>query len=443
MNKDPKQDTVDLEYLVENVNFTIPPYQRPYKWTRNNVVQLLEDIFEYVVIRKKNYRVGSIILLDKNSEMNIIDGQQRLTTISLLLKLLDNKFDTLLLKKEYKHKISKNNIVNNYNIIDSWLNTKFKSDEKTNFKNQILKKCEFILVIVYNQDEAFQLFDSQNARGKELEPYDLLKAFHLREMQLDTEDNRIKCVESWEESIDKNELKPVMANHLFKIRKWSKNELKYDFTKNDIDEFKGISLHLHQKYPFEYSLRMLDGFVDNAQNDKFLRNLHIGQSFPFSITMQIINGKRFFEYIDFYINLKNKLIDKEEMPELYSFYKKYCLYDSSYSRSGDIKICNFYENILMLFADKFGTENLSKDFYEAFYKLAYEKRCNQVPIGTGTILKLLDKNIFLDISYAINIDRLKHFQYKKYKIEKNENEMVKGIGHIKKFINGDMKDESN
>jgi len=160
----------------------------------------------------------------------------------------------------------------------------------------------------FHQDEAFQLFDSQNARGKALEPYDLLKAFHLREMDFDSEDDRTKCVECWETSVDNGTLKPILGNHLFKIRKWSKNERKYDFTKDEIEEFKGISLHQKQQYPYESAMRMLDGFVDNAQNDKFLRNLQVAQTFPFQITTPIINGKRFFEYVDFYITQRENYL---------------------------------------------------------------------------------------------------------------------------------------
>ncbi|HOF17056.1 MAG TPA: DUF262 domain-containing protein, partial [Bacteroidales bacterium] len=296
----PTQQIINLNKLLDE-SLTIPPYQRPYKWTEKNVIQLLEDIFEFVIVKNKDYRIGNVIL-HKDKDKNIVDGQQRLTTISLILRALDSSFDKLLLKQEFNHPISKNNIVYNYRIINQWIKTKFENkDDKEDFKSKMLDKCEFVIFTVFQQDEAFQLFDSQNARGKDLEPYDLLKAFHLREMEFDSEENKEKCVERWETSIDNGSLKPILGNHLFKIRKWSKNVRKYDFTKAEVDEFKGISLHQKQQYPYESAMRMLDGFVENAQNDKFLRNLQIAQTFPFQITSPIINGKRFFEYVDFYI----------------------------------------------------------------------------------------------------------------------------------------------
>lgn len=437
-NKKPSQESVKLIDLIEK-KLTIPVYQRPYKWTEKNVITLLDDIFEFVILKNKNYRLGSVILHEEGDDKHIVDGQQRLTTISILLRCLSNQFNGLLLKQNFKHKISKNNIVYNQRIINQWIGTKLRADEnKKEFYSKILDKCEFIIFTVYHQDEAFQLFDSQNSRGLALEPFDLLKAFHLREMVYDTEEERTICVERWEKSIDNKTLKLILGNHLFRIRKWSKNQSKYSFTKDDIDEFKGISLYQKQRYPYESPVRMLDGLVDNSQNNKFLRNLHIAQYYPFSITMPIINGKRFFEYVDFYIQQREKLFDlnkedsiKAEIPEFVEFYEDYCLLYSGSSRSGDEKVRNMYENILFAFIDKFGFIDDFGSYYEAFYKTVYFIRCNYKRITTETILKCDERKIFRIINDALTPDVLKSYQYKSYRIT---GELVKGIDNIKTFI---------
>ncbi|AWG21655.1 hypothetical protein FFWV33_08955 [Flavobacterium faecale] len=445
--REPTQNLIKLNKLVKE-KLIIPIYQRPYKWTEKNIIQLLEDIFEYVIIKNKDYRIGNIILHSENAINSenttnyIVDGQQRLTTISLILKVLETNFDGLLLNEKFKHNISKNNIVYNYRIINQWICTKFRNNEnkKSDFKTKILDKCEFVLFKVFRQDEAFQLFDSQNARGKALEPYDLLKAFHLREMDFDSEEDRTKCVDCWETSVDNGTLKPILGNHLFKIRKWSKNEWKYDFTKDEIEEFKGISLQQKQKYPYENAIRMLDGFVDNAQNDKFLQNLQVAQAFPFQITMPIINGKRFFEYVDFYIHQREKLFDlnikdaiKAEVPEFVTFYKAYCYGYNGWGRSGDEKVRNIYENILMTFIDKFGYIDDFENFYKAFYKLAYEIRCNKKRIAVETIMNSSARQLFSKINDSISPDNFKNYQYKTYQIE---NDRVKGIDKIADFLRG-------
>ena len=115
-----KQEIKSLKEIISNNSLKIPPYQRPYKWDEKHVTQLLDDIYEHIIIQEKTYRIGSVILHEVNkNELNIVDGQQRLTTISILLKALD-KEDCLLLNQKYKHKISKENIVYNYRVINNW-----------------------------------------------------------------------------------------------------------------------------------------------------------------------------------------------------------------------------------------------------------------------------------------------------------------------------------
>lgn len=433
-NKQATQEIKKLSELVEIKNLTIPPYQRPYKWKAKNVLQLLDDIFENIITKDKVYRIGSLIVheverKDENNEekifLDIVDGQQRLTTISILLFHL-KKGDALLLNQNYRHSFSKNNIVYNSRVIQNWL-AKISDSDKENFRKQLFENCEFVLLTVYNEDEAFQLFDSQNARGKELEPYDLLKAFHLREMEFDNEIDKANAAICWEKSIDDKTLKPILANHLFKIRKWVKNERKYDFTKDDIDEFKGISLHQKQKYPYETSLRILDGFVENSQNDKFLKNNHLAQTFPFSITMPIINGKRFFEYVDHYIQLRQSLYPEKEIQigdvEFRKFYWEYTQSYNGSGRAGDWKVRNLYENILLLYYDKFGKLDFD-NLYQSFYKLVYRIRCEKGAIRLETILNSSERRVLQEINDCIQPDRLRRYsfiQYTKYDIlEKNK-----------------------
>lgn len=444
-----KQEVKPLLKLLEMNNLTIPEYQRPYKWKAENVTQLLDDIFEYVITKEKTYRIGSLIVHEESTKLNIVDGQQRLTTISILLHHL-NHGNSLLLNQNYKHIVSKDNIVYNSRIIKNWLESKIS--DKESFKNKICEKCEFVIFTVYRQDEAFQLFDSQNSRGKSLEPHDLLKAFHLREMEHEEEKDRLYAVQCWERAIEDKTLKPILGNHLFKIRKWVRNEWKYDFTKDDIDEFKGISLHREQKYLHETALRMLDGLVENAQNNKLLKNNHILQSFPFSITMPIINGKRFFEYVEHYIQLRKSIFETNEDPSFMDFYRIYCLGEKwilleenneedrigyhGAGRTGDWKVRNLYENTLLLYKDRFGEFEFEK-FYKAFYKLIYSIRCNNKSIRFETILNSNNEHKLLqEIRDSINPEILKRYQYYDYKI--TETDMVNGAEFIKNSINNNF-----
>ena len=76
--------------------YSVPVYQRPYSWESTQINVLLDDIFNAYALpdkeREEGYFIGSIYIHDKNEKLKgliqkyeIIDGQQRLTTISLLL----------------------------------------------------------------------------------------------------------------------------------------------------------------------------------------------------------------------------------------------------------------------------------------------------------------------------------------------------------------------
>ncbi|WP_350636732.1 DUF262 domain-containing protein, partial [Pseudoalteromonas sp. GW168-MNA-CIBAN-0100] len=81
----------------------------------------------------------------------------------------------------FESSVSIKNLKHNAQIISERV-TSLNTTEKQNLLNFVLNKCELIQVTLDDLSEAFQFFDSQNARGKALAPHDLLKAYHLREM---------------------------------------------------------------------------------------------------------------------------------------------------------------------------------------------------------------------------------------------------------------------
>ena len=80
---------------MSNESLCVPEYQRPYKWTLKNVSQLIDDILRFK--DKKAYRLGTIVLhkdkKDNKDRYNIVDGQQRITTIILLLKAIQKNIE--------------------------------------------------------------------------------------------------------------------------------------------------------------------------------------------------------------------------------------------------------------------------------------------------------------------------------------------------------------
>lgn len=166
----------------------IPNYQRPYKWNIQNIDDLLSDITNAISDADRygsnfKYRIGTIILhKTKNETYDIVDGQQRIISIVLLKKYVEPELVCSILEKNFDNKITQYNIQRNYEFIREYFS--LKSDaSKTKFATAFQEILEVVVICVDKISEAFQLFDSQNTRGKALEPHDLLKAYHLREMK--------------------------------------------------------------------------------------------------------------------------------------------------------------------------------------------------------------------------------------------------------------------
>jgi uncharacterized protein with ParB-like and HNH nuclease domain len=96
-------------YEVLEKIFYIPAYQRGYRWSSRQVTDLLEDIMEFASKKTRNelevkefYCLQPIVVKNENNEYRVIDGQQRLTTIYIILKYLEAKIkDDFYIEKFY------------------------------------------------------------------------------------------------------------------------------------------------------------------------------------------------------------------------------------------------------------------------------------------------------------------------------------------------------
>lgn len=395
---------ITIKELLEINNLEIPNYQRPYKWKIKNVNQLIDDILFHK--DKKGYRLGTLVLHDDKTNLNIVDGQQRVITIFLLAialnrcKKLNNKINFLNhdILKIPDNIISKNNIKANYNIIEKRIEEFDNSDI-----DFFLTKCELVKVVIDNVQEAFQFFDSQNARGKELEPHDLLKAFHLREMNnFSTEDERIKIIEEWE-NLESKELSNLFSDYLFKIKNWSKGSSAYYFTKNDIDIFKGVNLET-QNYPFMKQLQINNYYVNKQNEAEKVNNFYF--DYPFQIDQIIINGKRFFEMIIHYNNLK-RYVENSENNGIKKDIECDILYTldtyEGHNRIGDKYVRNLFNCALVYYIDKFGRIDLDKAIKKLFI-WAYTLRFKQYSVKLVSVDNHAkdEKSVFRKLYYSIN-----------------------------------------
>ena len=372
--------------LLKEEGLRIPSYQRPYKWNRKHIRNLFYDLRD--AVGKKEYQIGSVILHENDGYLDVVDGQQRLISISLFLHLLDSlenyKGAKQLLSAAVFGELSCYHASENYN---EWENLTQLVGEKEakDICNFLLENCS-VSVITMPQErlsEAFQLFDSQNNRGKSLEPHDLLKAYHLRKQ--DSEDERI--VEKWEQFVEDKDLslKELFDKHLFRMRRWSRGETgltnkRYGsylrFTEDFIDDFKGVDLN--QNFPYLELYR------------------HI-ENLPMSITMPIIDGSKFFEYIESahgtikehkdFLNAELGFSDEPEGEEKNLAYPEGMLNIYNSSKGRYLKCHNIFLNICSLFADRFGKDELSKEIVETLFIWSYYPRVKSKAIYDATVGK--------------------------------------------------------
>ena len=369
--------------LLKEGDLRIPSYQRPYKWNRKHIRNLFYDLRD--AMGKKEYQIGSVIL-HENDGYDIVDGQQRLISISLFLHLLDDlenyKGAKQLLSAAVFGELSCYHASENYNEWEN-LTQLVGENQAKDICNFLLENCS-VSVITMPQErlsEAFQLFDSQNNRGKSLEPHDLLKAYHLRKQ--DSEDEKI--VEKWEQFVEDKDLslKELFDKHLFRMRRWSRGETgltnkRYGsylrFTEDFIDDFKGVDLN--QNFPYLELYR------------------HI-EKLPLSISMPIIDGSKFFEYIESahetikdykdFLNERLEFSGEPEREEKDLLYPEGMLNIYNSSKGRYLKCYNLFLNICSLFADRFGKDELSKEIVETLFIWSYYPRVKSKAIYDATV----------------------------------------------------------
>ena len=388
------KNIIPIKELLYLDKLTIPEYQRPYKWTIKNVIQLLNDITAHK--DKPSYRIGTIVFhkeKDENGEIlkrNIVDGQQRLYTLTLVAlalqenestqeeteRILKGKGNLVMLNQSVRHDISKNNLVINFKEIQREV-AKFETDTMRFFFNN----CEVVTIELDTISEAFQFFDSQNARGKDLAPHDLLKAFHLREMEDIPPLRKQEIIATWEMADENKKLAPLFAENLFRVKAWCKYKYGRYFGKNDNYLFKGIQASSEYTYPFAKAYKMNHFYTEqyNSHPHRALDNRHL--SYPFQLDQPIINGQRFFDLVTHYSQIMEHIVSTENKQNLLNgnipfvpkdtksnFYRILWVlasYDKRH-RQGDRYVRVLFNNALLYYLDKFGTAMLEENAIKLF-----------------------------------------------------------------------------
>lgn len=432
------ESIIPISKLLSETKLRIPEYQRPYTWNLDNIASLLNDI--KAQSDKSAYRLGTIVLnrskdLEGNPVLNIVDGQQRSLTLMLIVlavvenhphlnscksslnsENIKNIKETVIQVSETVKKLAKTlkfssdisvyNLHNNFQEISRIVR---RGEFKIEHIDFLLNKCEVVIFILDELSEAFQFFDSQNSRGKALYPHDLLKAFHLREFsEYDDEINpniKAQSVAHWE-SLEDSELHNLFAKHLFRIKRWIDKKPARHFNSRHIDIFKGLSLHKPDLPHYAKSLLTIHNVID--EYNKHLNNPTDNQriDYPFQLDQKVINGRRFFEMVHHYDVLVKQVKSLETLDSISMIGKlqqnnfdtvsnhylddrakkivsKLNNYDNKH-RQGDKYVRNLFDNTLIYYIDKFGTQDLSLVIRIVFI-WAYKVRLKHYAVKLATM----------------------------------------------------------
>ena len=181
---------------INNIRFRIPLYQRPYAWEIIQIQQLLKDLqFQFNKSRNERYYIGILNVgnTDSDEVFDLIDGQQRITTLCLIgivlanyhndwsvfldnrLDLYGRKEDQLYLSKKDKSLGPNPKLVEGIEAIEKFIND---IPDKYGFSNYVYNNAAFFISIVpshYTLIEKNLQFVRMNYRGKQLESHDVLK----------------------------------------------------------------------------------------------------------------------------------------------------------------------------------------------------------------------------------------------------------------------------
>ncbi len=218
-DKQPKY--YSIKALFGSDDYIIPIYQRNYEWGESQITQLIQDIADYILKSKNTenkpkYYIGSLIAYERKMEGGVIyetiDGQQRLTTLTILLNVIKKEYPTIDLSWYEKlnlsfdsRKVASNTLSYLFNgesldnkecnvAIQQGYNDAKKSLAKIladnrltikDFCDYFFEKVTILRVLVPEDTDLNHYFEIMNSRGEQLEKHEILKAKMLEILEDD------------------------------------------------------------------------------------------------------------------------------------------------------------------------------------------------------------------------------------------------------------------
>ena len=239
---------------LDKVKYIVDFFQREYRWERKHVEQLIDDLVTKFqanydeshdrpdVQKYERYYLGPIVLSQKKEGKSIIDGQQRLTTLTLLLIYLNNlqkkrkdqvELKNLIYSEKYSVKSfnlqvpdrkdciealyngqeydasnegeSVKNIIERYKDIEEVFPEELKEGALPFFLDWLIDNVIFVEIITYSDEDAYTIFETMNDRGLNLTSTEMLKGYILSNIKEDSKKSELNNI--WRDEI--SELKDI------------------------------------------------------------------------------------------------------------------------------------------------------------------------------------------------------------------------------------------
>lgn len=431
----PEIGTFSVSNLFNNTDvlFAIPEYQRPYVWSEENITELITDwkdhFFNDSTYNENTieYYLGTIMVHKNNGCYEIIDGQQRLTTLLIMDYVWNDENSALkngLFNLSYHSNVSIQRIKENRSFLRG-----LKGSEISMHFNQMIKKLVFSIIITNSEDNAFVFFESQNNRGVPLDEIDFFKSFHLRELnknekylryfakkfdQINSLNNSKKY-----KGIYAKTLNELFIKQFWIIRYWTKNKLRFPNRRLLLDTFQKktisfVNVDEVKLYPStNNSLGAALCFNREMKPEiKSIIKLYGSEAIdiPFTINQPIQRGIGFFLYTEKYASLNSYIFRNKMIVELNSLNE---LIEKLYN----IYFINLYQSAIILYYDKFGDVKIEA-FGKWFEHYLGAFRMNRSSIVEQSPIVLLRDfgNILLDIQQAYLPEEITE-NLKKYTME--------------------------
>ena len=192
----------------EAKTYVIPVYQRNYAWEEDEITALIKDVYDSFQNAKETYYIGTLVTYKRgDSVYEVIDGQQRLTTIFIILKVLGIKDWEIRNKLTYSARKSSastiarlddypnlgdevdDGIRNGYEYVKNAFDAIVRGKEREDFMNYFLNKVHIIHYKVPKDVDLNHYFEVMNSRGEQLEKHEIVKSLlsqHLNKKELAT-----------------------------------------------------------------------------------------------------------------------------------------------------------------------------------------------------------------------------------------------------------------